>query len=102
MGSIIVKFKVLDDPRDIRGKIHNLSDILVMTIYGILCGFTDFVNIADFLKIKEEYYTQLLGFKNGTPSHDCLSIVFAIIDPKAFMRLFIEWIQEIVKENGKV
>lgn len=101
MESIFVKFKVLNDPRDIRGKRHKLSDILIMTIYGVLCGFTDFVNIADFLKLKEEYFTQLLGLKNGTPSHDCLSRVFAIIDPKAFMRLFIEWIQEIVKEKGK-
>lgn len=100
MKSLFVKFKVLEDPRDIRGKRHNLIDILIMTIYGILCGFTDFVNIADFLKLKEDYFTELLGLKYGTPSHDCLSRVFAIIDPKNFMNLFIEWIKEIVKENG--
>lgn len=96
----MIKFKVLEDPRDIRGKRHNLIDILIMTIYGILCGFTDFVNIADFLKLKEDYFTELLGLKYGTPSHDCLNRVFAIIDPKKIMNLFIEWIKEIVKENG--
>lgn len=78
----MIKFKVLEDPRDRRGKRHNLIDILIMTIYGILCGFTDFVNIADFLKLKEDYFTELLGLKYGTPSHDCLNRVFAIIDPK--------------------
>ena len=35
-----------------------------MTIYGILCGLTDFTNIADFMKIKEDYFTELLGLEN--------------------------------------
>lgn len=101
MKSLFEKFEVLEDPRDIRGKRHKLIDILIMTIYGILCGYTDFVNIADFLELKEDYFTNLLELKYGTPSHDCLSRVFAIIDPKAFMKIFIEWTKEIVEENGK-
>ena len=99
MKSLFEKFEMLEDPRDIRGKRHNLIDILIMTIYGILCGYTDFVNIADFLKLKEYYFNSLLNLKQGTPSHDCLSRVFAIIDPKKFMKLFIEWVKEIVGEN---
>ena len=70
-----------------------------MTIYGILCGLTDFTNIADFLKIKEEYFTQLLNLEHGTPSHDCLSDVFAAIDSKKFMEIFIEWTKEIIKKK---
>lgn len=100
MKSLFEKFEMLEDPRDIRGKRHNLIDILIMTIYGILCGYTDFVNIADFLKLKEDYFNSLLNLKYGTPSHDCLSRVFAIIDPQKFMKLFIEWVKEIVGENG--
>ena len=41
-----------------------------MTIYGILCGLTDFTNIADFLKIKEEYFTQLLNLEHGLGNVD--------------------------------
>ncbi len=44
--------EILEDPRDIRGKKHKLSDILIMTIYGVLCGYTDFVNMTAILKIK--------------------------------------------------
>ncbi len=91
------KFKVLEDPRDIRGKRHELIDILVMTIYAILCGQTDYTNIAYFMKIKEDYFTKLLNLKNGTPSHDCLSTLFARINSQKFMEVFIEWIKEIVK-----
>ena len=58
-----------------------------MTIYGILCGITDFTNIADFMKIKEDYITELLGLENRTTSNDCLSDIFARIDSKKFMEI---------------
>ena len=95
--NLFEKFEVLEDPRDIRGKKHKLINILIMTIYAILCGQTDYTNIAYFMKIKEDYFTDLLKLENGTPSHDCLSYLFARIEPQKFMEVFIEWIKEIVK-----
>ena len=100
MKSLFHHFEVLEDPRDIRGKRHELINILIMTIYGILCSYTDFTNLADFLKVYEEYFTNLLHLENGTPSHDTLSNVFSIIDSKKFMELFIEWIKEIINDKG--
>lgn len=97
--TLFERFEVLEDPRDIRGKKYKLIDILIMTIYGILCGLKDFTNIADFMKLKEDYFTELLGLEHGTPSHDCLSDVFAVIDTKKFMEIFVLWINDIVKEK---
>lgn len=101
--NLFEQFKVLEDPRDVRGKKYKLIDILIMTIYGILYGLKDFTNIADFMKLKEEYFTELLGLENGTPSHDCLSDLFASIDSKKFMAIFIEWTKTIIKDKtGKI
>ena len=100
MQSLYNHFEILEDPRDVRGKKHELINILIMTIYGILCGYTDFTNLADFLKVHEEYFTNLLNLENGTPSHDTLSKVFATIDSKKFLEVFISWIKEIIKDNG--
>ena len=90
MKTIFNHFELLESPRDIRGKKHELINIVIMTIYGILCGYTDFTNLADFLKVQENYFTKLLDLKNGTPSHDTLSNVFTSIDSKIFMQLFID------------
>lgn len=100
MNTLYNHFEVLEDPRDIRGKKHELINILIMTIYGILCGYTDFTNLADFLKVHEEYFTSLLNLQYGTPSHDTLSNVFSEIDSKKFMELFIDWIKQIINNNG--
>lgn len=97
--NLFKKFEVLEDPRDVRGKKYKLIDILIMTIYGLLCGLKDYVNIADFMKLKEDYFKELLGLENGTPSHDCLSDLFASIDSEKFMQIFIEWTKEILQEK---
>lgn len=99
--SVFSKFSVLKDPRDKRGKRYFLMDILIMVIYGILNGYDDFENMADFLKLKEYYFKKLLLIEK-TPSHDCLSDLFSVIDAKEFMNIFIEWIKESAEQKTGV
>lgn len=58
-----------------------------MTIYRLLCG------------LKEDYFTKLLNLENGTTSHDCLSDLYASIEPKQFMKAFIEWTKDILQKK---
>ena len=96
MKTLFNHFEVLEDPRDIRGKKHELINILILTIYGTLCGYTDFVNMVDFLSLHENYFTNLLSLDNGISSHDTFSRIFSLINPNKFMNIFIEWIKDIV------
>ena len=100
METLLNHFEVLENPRDIRGKKHELKNILLLTIYGTLCGYTDFVNMVDFLMLHEDYFSDLLDLKYGIPSHDTFSRVFSIINPNEFMNLFINWIKEITNQKG--
>jgi len=93
--SVFSEFSSVQDPRDKRGKKYNLIDLLIMVVYGILNGYDDFENLADFLQINETYFKKLLLIEK-TPSHDCLSDLFAVIDSKEFMTVFVKWINEIV------
>ena len=63
-------------------------------IYGILNGYDDFDNMADFLKQNESYFKNLLLIEK-TPSHDCLSDLFAVIDLEEFMKIFVKLRQSL-------
>ena len=81
----------IKDPRKENGKRHQLIHILILTIIGILRGFSDFDNMVDDLKYDEKELSEKLGLKHGIPSHDTFSRVFRIIDAKEFMKAFIDW-----------
>ena len=95
-------FLDLVDRRDTRGLRHNLADIVVMSIYAVLCGYTDTENMAFFMKLQEPYFSKMLDLKYGVPSADTLLRVFAIIEPKKFMEMFYQWIRDVlatIQEN---
>lgn len=101
MDNLFEYISIIKDPRGEKGKLHKLEDVIIMSIYGILCGCQDAVEISYFLEVKEEYFKNLLNLKHGTPSHDTISYVFRIIDPKEFMEMFSNWIKEVIKKKGK-
>ena len=99
MKTLFNYIEISENSKDIKEKKHKLTDILIMTIYGVLCGYTNFVNMTDFLKLHEQYFINLLNLENGVPSHDTFSRVFSSIDSKKFTSIFIEWIKDIVKQK---
>lgn len=98
---ILNYFDVLDDPRGNKGKLHKLNDIIIMSIFAILSNCKDATEIAYFLELRKDYFTKLLNLKYGTPSHDTISWVFRIINPDDFIKIFINWVNEIMKLKSK-
>ena len=94
-------FLDLVDRRDTRGLRHNLADIIVMSIYAVLCGYTDAENMAFFMKLQEPYFSKMLDLKYGVPSADTLLRVFAIIEPEKFMQMFYQWIRDVLSAIQK-
>lgn len=101
MNDLIIYFSELTDTRDARGLKHELTNCIVMTIYGILAGHYDAENIAYFLKLNEEYFNKELKLKNGTPSPDTLLRIYSLIDPDEFMKIFVKWVENIIKEKNE-
>ena len=82
-------FAQVEDPRMERTKLHRLQDIIILAICGVLCGANGWVEIEEFGKAKEAFFTELLKLLNGIPSHDTFGRVFALIDPKQFEASFV-------------
>jgi len=101
MNDLIIYFSELTDTRDPRGLKHELTNCIVMTIFGILAGHYDAENIAFFLKLNEEYFNKELNLENGTPSPDTLLRIYSLIDPEEFMKIFVKWVENIIKEKNE-
>src|SRR5258708_9605719 len=88
-------FAQVEDPRMERTKRHRLRDIIILAICGVICGAEGWVEIEEFGKAKEAWFTELLNLPNGIPSHDTFGRVFALIDPQQFEASFVQWVQGI-------
>lgn len=88
---------------------HKLSDVLIITVLGTICGADGWVEIERFALAKQEWLKTFLELPNGIPSHDTFGRVFAWLDPKAFEACFLAWInsltidlkKEIIALDGK-
>ena len=55
---VIKHFSSMTDPRVERGKKHLLSDIFIMSLSAIISGCDDWVMVANYCKLKEDWFTK--------------------------------------------
>jgi predicted transposase YbfD/YdcC len=90
-------FGDLHDCRREHLRLHNLWDIIALTICAVVCGADNWVEIERYGHRKRDWLERLLELANGIPSHNTLGRVFALIDPGAFQRCFGAWAQALVQ-----
>ena len=72
-------FAELADFRVKGGCLHELSDIVMLTLCGLLADCEDFEEIEHYGKDKQAYLHSFLILPNGIPSHDTLNRVFRLL-----------------------
>jgi predicted transposase YbfD/YdcC len=88
-------FNDLPDPRQ-QGKVtYPLDEILLLCLLAVLAGAEAFTEIALFGVKKLGFLRRFRPFKNGTPAHDHLGDILAVLDAEQFQRCFIAWVASV-------
>lgn len=95
--SLIKHFTELEDPRIDRTKQHQLLDIIIIAICGVICGADNWVDIELFGKSKLKWLRKFLELPNGIPSHDTFGRVFAQLNSQEFQSCFFRWVKALQK-----
>ena len=94
-------FVGIRDPRQAKKVEHDLVELLVVAICGVLAGADDFVEIEEWAKEKLGWFRQHLTLAHGIPSHDTFGRVFAAINAEEFGAAFRRWVNTVVPTLDK-
>ena len=89
-------FAELPDPRAANVR-NRLPDLLVMALCAVICDAEGWDDLADFVRVKAKWFTTFLDLQHGVPSADTFRRVFSRLDPDAFERSFMNWMQAVVE-----
>jgi predicted transposase YbfD/YdcC len=88
-------FRDLNDPRVERTRKHPLINILFIAVCGVLSGANSFAGIQEFGCDRRPWFARFLDLSHGIPSDDTFARVLARLDPGAFERCLLSWIQAV-------
>jgi predicted transposase YbfD/YdcC len=91
--ALVEQLKALPDPRrQCRNLKHLLHDVLVLGFCGTLAGCDDFVEIASWASLHQEFFRTFLELPEGIPSHDTFARVFAAVGADALQAIVLPWL----------
>jgi predicted transposase YbfD/YdcC len=88
-------FTDLEDPRQRAKVLYPLDEVLLLCLLGVLAGCESWVEIAKYGEKKLGFLRRFRPFTDGTPSHDQLGDIFAVLDAEQFQRCFIAWVSSL-------
>jgi predicted transposase YbfD/YdcC len=103
-GEVVVflsHFKTLEDPRQAGKVLYRLDEVLLLCLVAVLAGAETFVDIARFGEKKIDLLRRFRPFVHGTPAHDHLGDIFAVLDARAFQRCFVAWVAAVTGASAE-
>jgi predicted transposase YbfD/YdcC len=88
-------FHHLADPRVERTRKHPLINVLFIAVCAVLSGANSFAAIEEFGRDRRAWFARFLDLTNGTPSDDTFARVLARLNPAAFEKCLLSWIQAV-------
>ena len=96
LNNFVTITKKLDDSR-VKYKIkHNMSDIVMIVLLGILANANTWNEIYCFAVAHEEWLKTFLELPSGIPSHDTIQRVIAIINPTTLYTSTVKYLINLI------
>lgn len=93
-------FVSIADPRQAKKVHHDLVEVLVVAVCGVLVGADTFVEIEAWANARLAWLRQYLKLEHGIPSHDTLGRLFGLIKPEEFEAAFRRWVGSVLPALG--
>jgi hypothetical protein len=99
MGLNILSFTSLfTDSRRVRGRRHNLSDVLCIMVMAIMSGEQSIRGFARFSRNNESDLVRVFSLKHGVPSYNTFKLVLDNLEEELLMSNFISWVSNSSEE----
>ena len=96
LNNFVTITKRLDDKR-VQYKIkHNMSDIVIIALLGILANANTWMEIYYFAVAHENWLKSFLELPSGIPSHDTIQRVIAIINPSTLYTSTVKYLINLI------
>jgi predicted transposase YbfD/YdcC len=93
--ALVERLQTIPDPRRQGENLkHPLVDIIILGFCGVLAGCEDFVEMAEWAKVHEEFFRSFLELPHGIPAHDTFNRVFAMLKPTTLEEVLVPWLLE--------
>lgn len=87
----------LKDPRREHCQKYPLKTVIILAVLAMIAGADDWVAVERYGELKRDWLKTLLDLPHGIPSHDTFRRVFALLEPEAFQRCFMNWVRRLAQ-----
>lgn len=92
---LIEHFRELPDPRSKVNRLHELVDVIVISVLAVIANADGPAAIAKWAALNGHWLSRCLRLPHGLPSHDTIGRVLEALQPQAFQKCFINWLDSL-------